>query len=725
MPLTADIPWLRVLVEYLIKTTLVVSCGLALVRVLRHRTAALRHFILLFFLAGLLFLPVLSISPAGWETRLLPAAPDGRPRPPAPVLSRSQAPAFETLVLDKGETGQESDFSGSLGDPDHSPGPRNVAPRLHLGAAVIPVIWLAVLLSLLLRLAVGLGKAMRLTKEGQTVDEPVWRVFFARCLSAVRLRRKVRLKSHPEVSVPLTWGVRKPVVLIPAGHREWTDEQRAAALVHELCHVKRADFLALILVRLSLAVFWFNPLCWLALRRLKKEQEKACDELVLRAGLRPSTYAANLLFFKRAAGVRWPASVALVGIAGRSPFQDRLASILKSTQVFQEVKMKTKLMLALSIILVVGLIGLARPSTAAAGAGSAAALSGPAVFAEASAQAGTVAGATATASQEKTAEAQEKQEKKEQEKKTAKASTIMIEAKEGKKLPLEITITYGDEAKTLKIEKSVTVKKDTEGNLFIVTADGKDIKISKSEPFRLEVKSGELSFIREGKALKVDEGDVLVTKKIKEGTVTYHVLKPGVKVVEAKKGDELRTHGVLMVDEKEGPAIGWTVRKDLAGIREKLRVLREKLKKVKGEERDLHDIQEVLTDLEADLEGEKGEFKLSVVREGDKDKQAAWVGRVESGVKKDAVTVLVKDKTGAFSIVYTMLTGEKDRATYDRLVERVKKELPEGYALDPSFEEATGAVTLKITGPAGEKAAKELIEKLSAVIKEEVKQDKK
>ncbi len=719
MSYLADIPWLRVLGESLVKSTLVLACGLGFMRLLRHRTASLRHFVLFLFLVGLLFLPLLSISPAGWETRLWPSVPGGRPWSPAPSALRPEPLEFGPIGSDSGESGRGIAPSGRQANTASAPGSGGAAPRLPLWAKALPALWLAVFLLLLLRLAAGLGKAVRLTKESETVDEPVWRVLIARCLSAVRLKRRVRLKSHPEVSVPLTWGVRKPVVLIPASHRGWTVEQRSAALVHELCHVKRADFLALVLVRLTLAVFWFNPLCWLALRRLKKEQEKACDEMVLRAGLKPSTYAANLLFFKRAAGVRWPASVALVGAVGGSPFQDRLASILKQTPTFQEVRMKTKLFLVLSPILAIGLIGLARPSTAAADA--VAALNGPAIVAEAFSQAGTAADATGAASQEKTAEAQEQQKKKEeQEKKAAKTTTVMIETKEGKKIPLEVTIVYGDEAKMLKVDKSLTVKKDDEGNLIIVTADGKDIKISKSEPFRLEVKSGELTLIKEGKTLKIDKGNVLVTKKLKEGAVTFHVLKPAIKIMEAKEGEIKSAHGVLKVGETIEPSVTYVTRRDLSGIRAKLRELREKLKRAKEEKLDLEVIIEELAELESKLEEktEEGAVRLKL------ETRPRAIGIVTKP-KSDSITLTVESQEDSFSIAFGLSSGEMKRETYDRVVERVKSELPEGYALDPSLDEEKGIVILKVTGPAGKEPSEKLAKKMSEVIQEEVKRAKK
>jgi hypothetical protein len=64
----------------------------------------------------------------------------------------------------------------------------------------------------------------------------------------------------------------------------------------------------------------------------------ACDELVLRAGIRPSAYAASLLAFRRSAGFRWNPSAALLGFVRRSSFQDRMAAILKQKLTIMEVK---------------------------------------------------------------------------------------------------------------------------------------------------------------------------------------------------------------------------------------------------------------------------------------------------------------------------------------------------------------------------------------------------
>ena len=61
-----------------------------------------------------------------------------------------------------------------------------------------------------------------------------------------------------------------------------------AVLLHELAHLRRRDPLWQLVAHCGLALHWFNPLAWFAVRRLRIEQERACDDFVLRAGIRAS-----------------------------------------------------------------------------------------------------------------------------------------------------------------------------------------------------------------------------------------------------------------------------------------------------------------------------------------------------------------------------------------------------------------------------------------------------
>ena len=99
-------------------------------------------------------------------------------------------------------------------------------------------------------------------------------------------------------------------------------------LAHELAHVKRRDCFTQAMAHLACAAYWFNPLVWIAARRLRAERESACDDLVLAAGTRGSDYAEHLLDIARSLrSGAWPTWSA-VTMAHRSQLEGRLMAIL-------------------------------------------------------------------------------------------------------------------------------------------------------------------------------------------------------------------------------------------------------------------------------------------------------------------------------------------------------------------------------------------------------------
>ena len=768
--------WLSLFTEYLIKSTLALTLALILVVLFRKRSASLRHFVLSLSLAGLLLLPFFPYLGLDWETSLLPARTTASSvllRAAAAQKSGGNAPGRiatgDVFLLPSGS-------SSALEMPAQSELLQNQSGPFFKIA--IPFIWSVGLIILLLRLAAGLLGALRLTRKGEDVRDSSWRILLERFLAAIHLQRKVRLKSHHDVLFPLTWGFIRPVVLIPDGHAAWTDEQRSSALIHELSHVKRADFLVMVLVRLSLAVFWFNPLSWVVFRRLKNEQEEACDELVLRSGIKPSTYAANLLFFKSAAGTRSSHFAALLGLFGfgKSVFNERLAAILRQKWTFQEVKMKTKILLFCAVIMAVALIGLARPSSSVAKEAGMAEVSmaapGPDVLEKNSAPASPVIQATEQSQEQGQAEEKKAQEKKQQEpaqaqekqeKKEEKKPAVVVTIKEGEKHRHVITIKEGDKIKTITVDKPVIIKEGAEGKVILITSEGKEVTALEGEPAHLEIKADKLEFIKEGKIIKagkeggvvyiIGEPDIDIGKTVesalKEIPMAVQVVEPAVDVSEAVAAVDV-TEAVKVALEEVPVAvkvaepatfhITRVARDEESRIREKLREIREKLKEVEEKKIELREVDEALADLEKEL-GKMGEEMPAVAHEHSEkldvftiepkkvDEDAAAESKLDIGVDiaehahTDGIKVVVKDK-GSFLLSYQVNAGEKGREAYKRIVARVKRDLPESFTLEPSFEQESGLITLKISGPFGKGAPHDLVQKLADSIRDETK-DKK
>ncbi len=111
------------------------------------------------------------------------------------------------------------------------------------------------------------------------------------------LRRPVGFYASESIAGPLVMGPLRPLVVVPGRlFEELTPCELEMLLAHELAHVRRLDHIAVFIELLALAAHFFNPLAWLALRRLRAERERACDERVVALlGAREEDYGQSLL----------------------------------------------------------------------------------------------------------------------------------------------------------------------------------------------------------------------------------------------------------------------------------------------------------------------------------------------------------------------------------------------------------------------------------------------
>ncbi|MFO1500228.1 MAG: M56 family metallopeptidase [Verrucomicrobiota bacterium] len=108
-----------------------------------------------------------------------------------------------------------------------------------------------------------------------------------------RIELRIAVEDGP--GVPITWGARRAIVLLPSPAVAWCRERLAAVLAHELGHIRRWDNFRQLFAFVVCALHWFNPLFWAAARRMKAQAELAADDAAILTGLRPSLYAAELL----------------------------------------------------------------------------------------------------------------------------------------------------------------------------------------------------------------------------------------------------------------------------------------------------------------------------------------------------------------------------------------------------------------------------------------------
>ncbi|MGI8496362.1 MAG: M56 family metallopeptidase [Gemmatimonadaceae bacterium] len=127
---------------------------------------------------------------------------------------------------------------------------------------------------------------------------------------------------------PASAGILRPSIVLPAAAVEWSDAQLRAVLLHELSHVRRRDCLTQLLAKVACTLHWYNPLIWLAERRLSLERERACDDRVLTAAVAPIAYAGALVEMARESLAARAAPAALLAMARPSELETRVVAVL-------------------------------------------------------------------------------------------------------------------------------------------------------------------------------------------------------------------------------------------------------------------------------------------------------------------------------------------------------------------------------------------------------------
>src|SRR5262249_27424873 len=142
-------------------------------------------------------------------------------------------------------------------------------------------------------------------------------------------RRSIDVLIHEQIAAPVTCGHARPAIVLPIDAAGWSDADIRRAIVHELEHVRRADWPVQLAARVVCAVYWFHPLAWIAWRNLCLESERACDDAVLRSAER-TEYAAQLvtLASRLSHGPMRP----ILSMASRSDLSTRIGAVLDSRQ---------------------------------------------------------------------------------------------------------------------------------------------------------------------------------------------------------------------------------------------------------------------------------------------------------------------------------------------------------------------------------------------------------
>lgn len=291
--------------ELLGKSFAVLACAGLLSLGLRRTSAAVRHAVWLAAIAVLLLLPVTKTIAPRWSWRP-PAAP------PVKVEVRS-------IPVERVEMAKAATMAAPL---------RAVRWRFPSGGELVIGTWAIGTALLLGYRLVGSAQLFLLRRRSAPLADA--RVTArARAVEAqMRLGRRVELRVSNHGCVPATWGIWRPVLLLSPDAAKWSETQLDSALQHEFGHIARRDYLTRWLAHVACALYWPNPLVWLAARSLRETQEQACDDLVLHAGTAADDYAA--LLFKVARSLQRPRVFATTAVAMARPstLEGRMLAII-------------------------------------------------------------------------------------------------------------------------------------------------------------------------------------------------------------------------------------------------------------------------------------------------------------------------------------------------------------------------------------------------------------
>ena len=167
---------------------------------------------------------------------------------------------------------------------------------------------------------------VRCYREFQT-SLPVEHDYARRWLAAHPLRRKLVIRQSDRVSSPLTFGVLRPVILMPKS-TDWSDEGTLRfVLEHEFVHVQRFDALSKLALIAAVCVHWFDPLVWVMYVLANRDLELSCDETVVhRFGSARADYARTLIrMMETRSGV-----APLCNGFSKNAIEERITAIMKT-----------------------------------------------------------------------------------------------------------------------------------------------------------------------------------------------------------------------------------------------------------------------------------------------------------------------------------------------------------------------------------------------------------
>lgn len=190
-------------------------------------------------------------------------------------------------------------------------------------------IWAALSTALLARLCIAFARGRTLIARSAPASDVAQRGCLQRAARRLGVKADAEARTSPDIASPVIWcWSSRPIILLPAPKSDAPaandDVDWQSVFSHELAHWVRRDHWAALLGELLASAFWWNPLAWMAKRRIAYLSDRACDQVVLTSGGSAARYAESLM----ALSCDERHSLALGVVSGRSSLFLRIRALL-------------------------------------------------------------------------------------------------------------------------------------------------------------------------------------------------------------------------------------------------------------------------------------------------------------------------------------------------------------------------------------------------------------
>ncbi|WP_373523862.1 M56 family metallopeptidase [Aquiflexum sp.] len=170
-----------------------------------------------------------------------------------------------------------------------------LSKRIETWIPFMVQLWVLGAMLFLVRFGTSLADLRNISNKNHQMVDPKWMQLLQQQMALLQLNKPIKLLKTIHLDMPVTYGVWKSFILIPASlFFHLSPEQLEAILAHELAHIKRYDYLVNLFQSFLEVIFFFHPVFWWINKTARELRENACDDMAINMGIAPKDLAHGL-----------------------------------------------------------------------------------------------------------------------------------------------------------------------------------------------------------------------------------------------------------------------------------------------------------------------------------------------------------------------------------------------------------------------------------------------